>query len=108
MNNQVTFLDRHTAILITKTGKQITVENAVMVIKKVGRRWARVLYGVVEMCYAGWFELRRMEQIEFVVRILGLLDRAVAGLQGFLREVLPGRFGLKVRIGSLIDFAMAW
>lgn len=104
MNNQVTFLNRNTAILITKTGKQVTVENAVMVIKKIGRRWARVLYGVVEMCYAGWFELRRMEQIEFVVGLLTLIDRAVVGLQ----RLLPARFGLRLRIGNLIDFAIAW
>lgn len=90
---------------IVRHGRQDTlIEQAHVVVKKVGRRWARVLVGVVRQMRV---RKERVWPVELVLSLLRLGERLVVGLQAFLRGIIPGDFRLILETPKL-RFALVW
>lgn len=100
---KVFFVGTDKAIL--RRGKEDTViEQAHVILKKVGRRWARVLVGVVRQMHV---KTTRVWPVELVLCLLRLGERLVAGLQAFVRGIIPGSFRLIVQTPAL-KLALVW
>ena len=107
----VTFIDAHTAIVNTQSGGKITVENAAVTIKRRGRRWVKVLSGVIHMIYRDFGgileDLLRLERFELVLGLLALGERLMMAAQEFARGIIPEhfKFGLQT---SKVEIVLSW
>lgn len=101
---EVWFINDKTATVKTR-GRSITVEQACVLIKQVGRRWVKVLQGVVRGVTAN---RERFWPVEIVLGAVSLGERLLVAAQTFFKSVCPEHFVLRLKIGTGLDVALAW
>lgn len=101
---KVFFVNDRTAAVKT-ADRQITVEQAYVLIKKISGRWRKVLVGVYRAVTAN---RERFWPVEIVLGAISLGERLLMAAQTFFKSVCPEHFLFRLKWGEGLDVALAW
>ena len=103
MQRQIVFVDKNRVQLRDDYGTRI-IENAHVVIKRVGRKWLKVLMGTFRVDIAGRI---RVWKVQLVIGAISLTEKLITAAQSFFKSIFPEHFMFRVKAGNF-DVALAW